>query len=176
MKQSIMQKIDGKDYTFTQMDSRLSVRTILKITNIGGTGLGNILGALDFEKLDLNQAINELVDFDKLGEGISKFGDKLDDERTIEIMENLLTSVLHNSQSMTFDHVNFHGELLHLLKVVKVSFEVNYKDFFGAAQGIVSKLQNLAVMTLGQQMSNGTSGDQSSTKSPPLKKSKDTGQ
>jgi len=156
MKDSMKQLIDNKSYMFTQLDARTALKTLTKVGNILGSGVASGIGAVDTSNEDI---LKSKIDMNSLGGAIEKILSKLDDDKTIEVVENLLSSVLFESKSMNLDHINFHGNMLHLLKVVKASFEVNYKDFFEGASGIVGRLQKVGDMIQGSQTSKQESGE-----------------
>lgn len=157
-RQDDRQEIDGKKYLFTQLNPRRAAKVYLFLTSrIGGT-IGKAVGALKGGKglLDAD------VDMKELGDAIEHVFKTLDDDAALEHIDTLLSSVLCGADTMSLDHNNFQGSMLHMSKVVKKSVEVNFADFLGGSSGLAAKLKEMFRTIQDRQTSTGSSGDQSS--------------
>lgn len=131
-------EIDGKKYLFTQLDPRRAAKVYLFLTSkIGGT-LGKALGAVKGGKL-----MDADVDMKDLGAAVENLFLTLDDDRTIEHIDSLLSSVLFGNENLSLDHINFQGKMLHMTKVVKKAVEVNFADFLDESSGLGAKLKGM---------------------------------
>lgn len=149
--------IDGKKYLFTQLDPRRAAKVYMFLTSkIGGT-LGKAIGSLKGGKglLDAD------IDMGGLGMALDSLFSSLDDDRTIEHIDTLLSCVLYGADKMSLDHLNFQGQMLHMTMVLKKSLEVNFSDFLDGSRGLGAKVKAMFNMIQARQTSTGSSGDQS---------------
>ncbi len=78
---------------------------------------------------------------DLVGTVVSGLLERLDENEVLETVDKLLGPVLvqrdgdKGTRALRFE-VDFHGEVLHLFKVLAAAIEVNYGDFFAASSGL----------------------------------------
>jgi len=128
-KQFVEKTIDGETYLFFYLRPRISVSLLGRISKIIGPTLGAALPEKDIK-------ISEIMDMDiSIGNITKIFFDRLDCNEIQDLIDVLFTQVSHKgkgplSQENTYDEL-FSGKLKHLAKVVGISLEVQYGDFFG---------------------------------------------
>lgn len=157
-RQDARAKIDDKEYNFTQLDPRRAARVYLFLTSrVGGT-LGKAIGAVKGGKGLMDADVN----MKDLGEALETLFLSLDDERMVEHIDTLLSSVIFGATNMSLDHNNFQGAMLHMTKVVKKAVEVNFSDFLGESSGVAAKFREMfRRMSQEKPTSTGSSGDPS---------------
>ena len=141
MKQEQNKKIGDKKFTFTQLDPRRSYRVYLWLLGkIGTTAatVGNSGAIKSFKDLNgLKDLLNSAnIDLPKL---ISAFGEAigdLDDDKTVEHTDTLLSSVLCDGQDLSLDWIGFQGRVQLINKVLIEAIKWNYSDFFGGSGGL----------------------------------------
>jgi hypothetical protein len=150
--------IDKHKYLFTQLDPRRAARVYVWLLGIIGGTVGGAVGSLKGGK----GIMDADVDLASLGKALEGAFLKLDDDKTFENIDTLLSCVLFGGENMSLDHLNFQGGMLHLTKVVKKSVEVNFSDFLEGSSGLVGRVKGVLAMIQGRRTSTGSSGDQSS--------------
>lgn len=154
-------QIDDQSYLFTQLDPRRATKVYLWLTGITGGVIAKSMGAV--KQQDGKSLLDADVDFSKLGDAIQSALLTLDDDRTIENFDVLLSCVLHGGKRLSLDSLQFQGKMLHMTKVVTKSVEVNFSDFFDVFRAkLGGSLRGLMTMIQGRQTSTGGSGDPSS--------------
>jgi hypothetical protein len=153
--------IDDNKYTFSQLDPRRAAKVYAFLLGRFGATVGDAIGALG--KLKGFKSIQDAdLDMSKLGSALAKLFQSMDDDKTLEHVDTLLSSVLFEGSNMNLDHINFQGRMKHLTKVTQKALEVNYADFLEGSRGIVEKLKATVTLIQGKQTSTGSSGAQSS--------------
>lgn len=152
------QVIDGVKYEFTILSPRDSAPTLLWLMGVTGASAGKVIAGVS----GLDKGIDAKLDEKAIGSAIEHAFLSLDSPRTIDHIDKLLSSVMAGGQVMSLDSLQFEGKLLHMLKVVKVSAEVNYSDFFGGLSGVAGLVGKITATIRGRAQSSGSSGDPSS--------------
>jgi hypothetical protein len=126
-KEIINREIDGNMFTFGQLPPTKSVRLLVKMAKIMGVSLASMAGA------DPKSDIANMA-FDKAAE---KLLDRIDDNIAMDIIKSSLEQTfvmnqgIKNSLDKEFDVYFAEYGVMHILKVVKTAWEVQFPDFFG---------------------------------------------
>lgn len=171
MKSSLEHQIGKYKYTITQMDPKTATRMALRLFSLIGYGAGEALGAVDVtNKPGATSILDKKVDFkmDAVGSAVAKLAEKLDDDKTMDLISALLGCVLDGGTNMSWEHAHFQGNTLHLFKVVHKSLEVNFKDFLSGAGGLVGKLSSVLSTIREKTQSSGLTSESAKPSGQPL--------
>lgn len=140
---------DGEiDNTFeikvTQMSPSKSLKFLAWVGSLIGGSAGEALNLLKGKSL--NDISDEDISAEKIGTVISGLLEKLDDDRTIEKLNLLLSSAKCEGVELEVDHFIFEEDLALLPKVIKACFEVNYKRFLVGGSGVMKKIKETMVV------------------------------
>ena len=174
MRETETKDIDGDTYEYFQLPPKQAIRTATKLFQIIGGSLTKIVGALGGTEGKNVPLLEKNINFDIVGDAIMSLGDRMDDEKVIDIFSTLLDVTYFKGAKVGWEHPNFQGKPFHLLKVVKGAIEVNFADFFAVVSGSLGTPRR-ADTTPEPRMSMDGYGDPSSPKSPRLKKSSGIG-
>jgi hypothetical protein len=159
MKQEINYNIDGKEYVITQIAPSASIKILIRISKILGKPIGGAIGAMQFKPEKKNSILNDTIDTKLLGEAVSRIFENLNEDETIDTIKLVLSGVYFSGQALNMEHPNFHGNILHLIKVYTKAMEVNFSDFFGEISGVLKRIRETMLIKLGKLASNGQSGE-----------------
>ncbi len=172
MKNKLEHQIGDHKYTLTQMDPKTATRMALRLFSLVGYGAGEALGAVNVtDKPGAKSVLDKNVDFkmDAVGSAVAKLAEKLDDDKTMDLIASLLGCVLDSGgTNMNWEHAHFQGNTLHLFKVVHKSLEVNFKDFLSGAGGLVGKLSSVLSTIRGRTQSSGPTSESAKPSGQPL--------
>lgn len=138
MRNAEKRTIDGNKYEFFQLPPKQSMRVLTKLLKVAIAPLGKAMGSVKGGKSEVDSILDRDIDFDALSTALSELSNRLDEDQVIEIFTSLMeySHCLDGGGSATnlsWEHPNFQGRVLHLIKVMKASVEVNYSDFFKGA-------------------------------------------
>lgn len=122
------------DMEFTLMFSQLkpskSLVFMMYMAKMIGGSASKVIGSFDKGSIEqLSNIKDEDISLEKMGEALSGFLDKLDDDDFIEKMNLLFSSVDTNGEVLTVDHLMFYGEPMLIFKVAYKALGVNYSSF-----------------------------------------------
>lgn len=136
MKDPETRLIDEKEYLIRHMGPKRQIKTLSFIGKTVGTPLSLLA---DESGGSILEADAEIV-----GKVIKSLMDNVDDDRVIEQIEILLThcelKAPNGYRSIKMEN-DFHGELMHLFKVVGAILEVNFGRFLGVSTGLVDRVK-----------------------------------
>jgi hypothetical protein len=135
MKSATTKRIDGNEYEFFQLGPRDAIRTVTKLVKVLGPAFTKAAGGT---KIPNGGSILD-ADVDLAG-AMSILSDKLDEDEVIGIIETMFEVTFFKGQKLNFEHPNFQGAPMHLLKVVLESLKANFDDFFVVASGGLSRV------------------------------------
>lgn len=141
-------KIDDLNVTVTQFGARRGLKLKVKLLKIFGPALVKMVEGLDLGS-DKKFTLENDVDLDKLGDGVKLLFERVDEDQTLALVEEILADtkistpdgkITSEDIAKVFDMV-FSGNYLTMYKVVGFALEVNYGSFFG--EGGIGKIAKL---------------------------------
>jgi hypothetical protein len=135
--------IDGSEYTVQQLPAMKAQRLFVKIAGILSPAVSRLANGRKITSIaDLNLSV--------VGDALGVLGDRLTPDEYENIVRQLLYSVTRKDLdgklqdiSKSFD-IEFAGEMVTVLKLVRFAFEVNYGDFFSVGRLLAKFAPTLA--------------------------------
>lgn len=149
--------IDSIEYEFYCLKTSEALKTLTYILKVASESLGKVIaGARSVDN------IKSILDNDDIDiEGIiSSIVNRLDDPRTLEVAQTLVSSVYRNGKKLDFD-TYFKGKILHLSKVLMQAGRVNFSDFLEELSGKLDTSQIKTPTTQVNRRSTGEFGESS---------------
>lgn len=141
MRGKVIKEIDGKTYEIWHLPTEQAIKMLTKLTKLIGEPLGKSIGGLTSNS---GSILDAQINYDFIGAGIGLLANKLDEDEVLGIVKTMLKYVNKKNEKGGFIEVNleidFQGEIMHLLNVVRASLEHNFSDFFA---GIKSRLKEV---------------------------------
>lgn len=146
---TVTHEINGKNYTFTQMNPRAAVPIGIRLSKIIikpiGTGLSLFKDQFEDEN-DQKSLLDLQLDskiLDKLSPLIDKFIDGINEDETLDIFDKVLDTVIGGGtgDNGRMKMEDFTGDLKTMILVFAKAMEVNFGDFLSDAGGLLQKLK-----------------------------------
>jgi hypothetical protein len=129
---------------FTKLKPSKSLIVMMYMGKMLGGTAGKAINSLQGSSLgSLSEMSDEDVNFEKIGDIVSSFFDKLEDEEFLKKLAILFESVQVNGESLYIDHPMFEEDPTLIFKVAVKAIGVNYKSFLGKSSGVIEKLKGL---------------------------------
>jgi len=144
-KKFVEKEIDGEVYTFYMLKPRISLNLLSKIVKL----IGPCIGKAFPNEVKIKEILEANIN---IGDAVTMFADKFDDDRVQNIIDVLFSQVLHKGEGSLSDETVysnlFSGRIKHLFKVVLKAMEVQYADFLDGKDFLATILQKSKEMKI----------------------------
>lgn len=131
MQRSQERNIDGITYVCSQFPATKGLKMLHRVGRFVSGPLSALAG--DMKPGQKMAALD--MSTETLGKAIQSFFETCDEATFENTVKDLLTSTTRDNKPINFD-IDFAGQLGHLMKVLALVLEVNFKDFFNGIGGL----------------------------------------
>lgn len=128
---------------FTKLKPSRSLIVMMYLGKLLGGTAGKAINSMQGSSLEsLSNISDEDINFEKVGDLVTGFFEKLDDEEFIKKLNVLFESVECNGEVLYVDHPLFEEDPMLIFKVAAKAIGVNYKSFLGKSSGVIEKIKS----------------------------------
>lgn len=129
-----LKMIDDIEYKISVMSPSRSIKLLVKIAKILGEPFASMISSV-------KSAGNEKEADEKFSQAlpkvISALVSRLDEDEVLAVIQQLVSTCECDGKQISFER-HFQARLGHLMKVIRVTLEVQYGDFIGALTSLMS--------------------------------------